>query len=197
MPLTARFRQALDFAVKLHADQVRKGSGAPYVAHLLGVAAIALEHGADEDEAIAALLHDAVEDQGGPPIRAEIERRFGPRVARIVDGCTDTDTIPKPPWRGRKEAYLAHLVDADASVQLVSAADKLYNVRSIVQDYRELGEALWSRFSGGRDGSLWYYRQVSDVLSGSLNNPLTAELARAVAELEQLVGASGNAPSKK
>ncbi|MGD9723279.1 MAG: HD domain-containing protein [Pirellulales bacterium] len=188
MALTARFREALEYAAVLHAAQVRKGTPAPYLAHLLAVAAIALEFGADEDEAIAALLHDAVEDQGGAATRAEIERRFGSRVAGIVDGCTDADTIPKPPWRNRKERYLAHLATADASVHLVSAADKLHNVRSILQDYRMFGEALWSRFTGNRSGTLWYYRAVADELSRVRPGSLTDELRRAVDELERLVG---------
>ncbi|HEV3138536.1 MAG TPA: HD domain-containing protein, partial [Pirellulales bacterium] len=140
MQLTARFSEALAYAAELHGDQLRKGSGVPYFSHLLAVAAIALEHGASEDEAIAALLHDAVEDQGGAPVRDEIRRRFGRGVADIVDGCTDADTLPKPPWRERKEKYLAHLPTAGASVQLISAADKLHNARSLLQDYRAIGE---------------------------------------------------------
>jgi GTP pyrophosphokinase len=172
----------------LHAAQVRKGSGAPYVAHLLAVAAIALEYGADEDEAIAALLHDAIEDQGGAPTRAEIYRRFGPRVAAIVDDCTDSDATPKPPWRERKEKHLARLSAAGASAHLVSAADKLHNARSILQDYRVLGERLWERFSGGKSGTLWYYRQVAAVLCRARPGPLADELARTIDELERLAG---------
>ena len=127
MPSTERFCEALEYAVRLHAAQRRKGSDTPYIAHLLSVTAIVLEHGASEDEAIAALLHDAVEDQGGAPVREEIRRRFGPAVATIVDGCTDCDTTPKPPWRERKEAFLARLPSAGRSVHLVTAADKLHN----------------------------------------------------------------------
>jgi GTP pyrophosphokinase len=185
----ARFCEALELAVKLHAAQVRKGSGIPYVAHLLGVTAIALEYGADEDEAIAALLHDAVEDQGGAPTLLEIERRFGPRVAAIVEICTDADTVPKPPWRERKEKYIARLQGADASVHLVSAADKLHNARSILQDYRLLGETLWERFTAGKSGALWYYREVTNVLGRVAPGPLADELERAVAHIERLVGA--------
>src|SRR5262249_41201230 len=138
--LSSRFREALVFAAELHRDQVRKGTTVPYVAHLLGVAGIVLEHGADEDEAIAALLHDAVEDQGGPPTREAIRRRFGERVAAIVDGCTDADKTPPPPWRARKEACVAHVRHASPSVLLVSAADKLHNSRAILNDYRLDGE---------------------------------------------------------
>ncbi len=185
--LTARFRQALDYAAALHAGQRRKGSGAPYVAHLLGVAAIVLEHGATEDEAIAALLHDAVEDQGGAATLAVIRERFGPRVAGIVEGCTDADTVPKPPWQQRKEAHLAHLAAADAGVCLVATADKLYNLRTIVADYRAVGESIWPRFTAGKDGTLWYYREVARVLEQAWPGPLVEELARTVEQLERLV----------
>jgi (p)ppGpp synthase/HD superfamily hydrolase len=182
-----RFAEALVYATRLHAAQTRKVSGAPYVAHLLKVCGLALEHGADEEEAIAALLHDAVEDQGGARTQEEIRRRFGDRVAQIVAGCTDTDQAPKPPWHQRKEAYLARLRHAPPSVRLVSACDKLDNVRSLIEAYRALGEPAWERFHGGRDGTLWYHRQVVEVLKEAGTNPLVEELARAVAELEQLV----------
>jgi GTP pyrophosphokinase len=184
--LTSRFEDALIYATRLHAAQVRKATAVPYVAHLLGVAAIVLENGGDEDEAIAALLHDAVEDQGGAATREEIRRRFGERVTAIVDGCTDTDVTPKPPWRARKEAYIAHVRHADRSVRLVSAADKLYNVRSLARDYRQLGEELWARFNGGRDGTLWYYRGLVDAFRAAGSTPLVEELARTVDELESL-----------
>ena len=184
--MTSRFEQALVFAAQLHKDQRRKGSGVPYVSHLLAVAALVIEHGGDEDEAIAALLHDAIEDQGGPKAREEIRRRFGDRVTEIVDGCTDSETVPKPPWKERKLAYIAHLAGASASVRLVSAADKLHNARSILIDYRGLGEEIWQRFQGRKTGTLWYYRSVLDVLSQSGKTPLVAELDRVVRELEQL-----------
>jgi GTP pyrophosphokinase len=122
----------------------------------MSVAGIVPHYGGTEDEAIAALLHDAVEDQGGAATRAEIQRRFGVAVAAIVDGCTDADSVPKPLWRERKEAYLAHLAEASPSMRLVSAADKLDNARSILRDYRALGEDLWFRFNGGREGTLYY-----------------------------------------
>ena len=184
--MTSRFDQALVFAAQLHKDQRRKGSGVPYVSHLLAVAALVIEHGGDEDEAIAALLHDAIEDQGGPKAREEIRRCFGDRVTEIVDGCTDSETVPKPPWKERKLAYIAHLAGASASVRLVSAADKLHNARSILIDYRGLGEEIWQRFQGRKTGTLWYYRSVLDVLSQSGKTPLVAELDRVVRELEQL-----------
>jgi (p)ppGpp synthase/HD superfamily hydrolase len=187
MPLSDRFTEALTFATQLHATQIRKGSGTPYIAHLLGVASIVLEYGADEDEAIAALLHDAIEDQGGAQARSEIRRRFGDRVTEIVDGCTDSDTQPKPPWRERKEAYIAHIPHASKSVRLVSAADKLYNARSILKDYQLVGDSLWERFTGGKDGSLWYYRAIVDAFRQTESHPLVDELDRVVEELEKIV----------
>ena len=186
-PLGRRFEQALLFATRKHAGQHRKGTAVPYVAHLLGVAGLVLEAGGDEDLAIAALLHDVVEDCGGAPVLKEIRRRFGKRVAHIVDGCTDTDLDPKPPWRERKENYLKHLRTADADTRLVSAADKLHNVRSIVTAYREIGDRVWERFHGKRDGTLWYYRTLLDEFQRKKSIPLIRELERAVIELETVV----------
>jgi len=186
MNLTTRFQEALIYAAQLHSKQIRKGSSTPYIAHLLGVASIALENGADEDEAIAALLHDAVEDQGGDVTRQEICRRFGDRVTEIVDGCTDAETIPKPPWRARKETYIQHLALASPSVRLISAADKLHNARAILFDYRIIGEQLWQRFTGGKDGTLWYYRALTSAYHAHGSTPLLDELERTVSELERL-----------
>jgi GTP pyrophosphokinase len=183
MALTVRFSQALQFAHERHAAQVRKGSGVPYIAHLLGVASIALEHGADEDEAIGGLLHDVIEDQDVSP--EELTARFGAAVSAIVVGCTD-GVHPKPPWRERKERYLAHLPSASPSVKLVSCADKLYNARTILADYRVHGEALWGRFAGGRDGTLWYYRALADAFRRHFDSPLVEELGRTVDEIERL-----------
>lgn len=191
MRLTARFTDALSFAAALHAAQTRKGGAVPYLAHLLAVAGIVLEHGGDEDEAIAALLHDAVEDQGGQATAAVIRERFGERVVQIVLGCTDADCIPKPPWRARKEQYVAHLATASASEQLISAADKLHNARSVLEDYRQLGEALWPRFTGQREGTLWYYRAVADALAVSPHRALVEELDRTVKQLEVLAEKAG------
>jgi (p)ppGpp synthase/HD superfamily hydrolase len=187
--LSGRFDEALSWASALHRTQERKGTGIPYVSHLLAVASLALEAGATEDEAIAALLHDAVEDQGGAATLAEIQRRFGGRVADIVAGCTDTDVHPKPPWRPRKEAYLAHLVGASPSVRLVSLCDKLHNARSILVDLRVHGHGLWDRFSGGRDGTLWYYRAlVESYRRAGMSGPQLDELDRTVVEIERLAG---------
>ncbi len=190
MPISPRFLEAVSYAAALHGSQRRKFSGEPYLAHLLAVAAIVMEHGGNEEEAIAALLHDAVEDQGGLPTLAEIRRRFGEPVAQIVEGCSDTAENPKPPWRPRKEAYLLHLQGASTSVRLVSAADKLHNVRSILREYRRRGESMWSLFRGGREGTLWYHRAVVESLRQSGRSPLVEELERAVTELEQLVRGS-------
>jgi GTP pyrophosphokinase len=184
--LSERFEEALVYAARLHAEQRRKGTEIPYVAHLLGVASIALEHGADEDEAIAALLHDAIEDQGGAATREEIRRRFGDRVVAIVDGCTDAEVVPKPPWRERKEAYVAHVREAPPSVRLVSASDKLHNARAILADFRASGDRLWDRFTGGRDGTLWYYRALVDAYRESGPSRLVDELDLVVTELERL-----------
>lgn len=186
MILSDRFRDALGYALELHRDQRRKGTQVPYVAHLLAVSAIALEHGASEDEAIAALLHDAVEDQGGQATLAEIRRRFGEEVAAIVEGCTDADTLPKPPWRARKEAYIAHVRGAPQSVRLVSCSDKLHNARAILADYRVMGDNLWSRFTGAREGTLWYYRSLVEAYREHGSTPLVEELDRVVTELERL-----------
>lgn len=190
MQLTSRFEEALDFAFHLHAGQLRKGTKIPYVAHLLSVASIALQHGADEEEAIAALLHDAVEDQGGAKTREEIRRRFGERVAAIVDACTDSDVTPKPPWKQRKQAYIAHVRTAPASVRLISASDKLDNARAILEDYRSVGESLWKRFHGGREGTLWYYRSLVETFRQAGSNALVEELDRVVTEIERLAGAA-------
>jgi (p)ppGpp synthase/HD superfamily hydrolase len=193
--LGARFLRAFLFAADKHKHQARKASSIPYIAHLMGVASLVLEAGSDEDLAIAALLHDVVEDCGGAPMLKEVRRRFGPRVARVVDGCTDADSYPKPPWRERKETYIRHLKNADADTRLVSAADKLNNVRSILSDYRAVGEFVWSRFSGGREGTLWYYRTLRDEFLRHKINRVTRDLDLAVRELGLLAANSGEASS--
>ena len=189
---TARFEAALVYAHQVHQQQRRKGTGIPYIAHILGVAALALEYGAVEDEAIGALLHDAAEDGGGEATLAEIRARFGDAVGDIVLGCSDSlveDPEDKLPWRERKENYLAHLEKASASVLLVSAADKLHNVRSMMRDYREHGEEIWERFQGRRDGTLWYYETVADTLHRRYRAQLTRDLQNDVDALLALVNA--------
>ena len=175
-------------AARLHADQSRKGTDVPYLAHLLGVCSIALEYGASEDEAIAALLHDAAEDQGGMATVGRIRDRFGDKVADIVVECTDTFEEPPPPWRQRKEGYLASIANETASARLVSRADKLHNAAAILRDYRQQGEELWGRFEGGRDGILWYYRSLADAFSDLEPSPLSDRLEAAVSELERAAG---------
>ena len=185
-----RLIDALGVAARLHAGQRRKGSDIPYLSHLLGTCAIALDHGAGEDEAIAALLHDVIEDvQPTDDARAAVAA-FGPEVLRIVEGCTDSDTHPKPPWRERKEAYVEHVADLDGPILLVSAADKLHNSRSIVDDLRQFGPATWDRFTGGRDGSLWYYRALVDAFRANPTHlpELVNELDRTVIAMESLAG---------
>ncbi|MBO0695896.1 MAG: HD domain-containing protein [Verrucomicrobia bacterium] len=186
MQLSPQFEKALTYATRIHGGQPRKKTGIPYIAHILGVAAIAMEYGANETEAIAALLHDAVEDCGGAKRLRDIERKFGKEVARIVEGCTDTDQSPKPPWLERKKAYLAHVGHAPMPTKLVSASDKLHNVRAILMDYREEGERLWSRFNAGKQGALWYYRALVNAFSGKRIQHLVQELDRALTELELL-----------
>jgi (p)ppGpp synthase/HD superfamily hydrolase len=186
---TDRFASAMTYAHVVHQGQRRKGTRIPYIAHVLGVAAIAMEYGADEDEAIGALLHDAAEDGGGEATLAEIRARYGDAVADIVLGCSDSlveDPEDKLPWRDRKENYLAHLENASQSVCLVSAADKLHNVRSIIRDYREHGDDIWERFQGRRDNTLWYYETVADTLMRRYRSQLTRDLQDAVDELLQI-----------
>ena len=184
--LGPRFDGAFLFAAEKHAAQTRKRTDVPYISHLMSVAALVLEAGGDEDQAIAALLHDVVEDCGGEPMLEEVRGRFGDRVAKIVQGCTDAYAVPKPPWKQRKLDYLELLRSADDDIRLVSAADKLHNVRTILTDYRREGDSVWDRFSGRRDGTLWYYRAVLEVLRAGRPNRLVDELQRVVTELESL-----------
>lgn len=182
-PLSERFTAALGYAATVHRTQKRKGTDIPYVAHLLAVAGLVLEHGADEDTAIAALLHDAVEDQGGNERMVDIRARFGSRVAAIVAGCTQTVTGAEWSWKERKRRYIDHVRTAPAEVRLVSLADKLHNARALLLDYREVGEDLWSRFHGGRDGTLWYYRSLRDAYGSDEASPLLLEFQRTVDDL--------------
>jgi (p)ppGpp synthase/HD superfamily hydrolase len=186
MRLSRQFEKALTYATRIHGGQLRKKTRIPYIAHILGVAAIAMEYGANETEAIAALLHDAVEDCGGAKRLRDIEGKFGKDVARIVDGCTDTDQTPKPPWLERKKAYLAHVRHAPMPTKLVSASDKLHNVRAILMDYRKEGERLWCRFNCGKRGALWYYRALVNAFNGERIEPLVQELDRTLSQLELL-----------
>jgi (p)ppGpp synthase/HD superfamily hydrolase len=183
--LGAQFEEALTYATQVHAAQRRKGGDVPYVAHLLGVASLVLEDGGGEQEAIAALLHDAVEDQGGAERLADIRARFGDEVAEIVAGCSDTDEVPKPAWRTRKEEYIRHLASAPPEVVRVSLADKVHNARSVLFDYRLMGEELWNRFNPDAD-ALWYYRSLVVAFRKKSTSPLVDELDRVVSELERI-----------
>jgi (p)ppGpp synthase/HD superfamily hydrolase len=184
--LTQRFDDALLLASRLHRQQRRKGSEAPYIAHLLGVCAIVLENAGDEDQAIAALLHDAVEDQGGRPTLDLIRQRFGDRVAHIVEQCSDSDSVDpneKLDWQTRKETYIAHLPQLSDETRLVSLADKLYNARAILTDYVREGESVWERFKGKRVGTLWYYQALRDHFIKADDSDLSRQFARVVQEL--------------
>ena len=184
--------------MRQHKGQYRKTTAVPYIAHLMGVASLVLEAGGDEDLTIAALLHDVVEDCGGAPMLRQVRRKFGSRVAHVVEACTDSEIKPKPPWRERKQAYIAHLRDADADVRLVSAADKLNNVRSILADYREGGESVWERFSGKKEGTLWYYRALVLEFRRKHRNRLERQLEREVRELAKLAAEGvGKRPGRR
>ena len=208
--LGPRFSEALTFAATIHDGQRRKGTGIPYIAHVLGVASLALEYGADEAEAIGALLHDAIEDapdalgaDKANAVRGWIRLKFGQHVLDIVEGCTDTDVDPKPPWRARKEQYVTRVAHEGPSVALVSMADKLHNVRALQRDYRAVGDALWSRFNpeAGREGTLGYYRGLVDAFKERMQQvrdsrltPLVEDLDREVSTLEELAGTKGRWP---
>lgn len=185
--LSPRFNDAFEYAADLHAGQFKKGKSVPYIAHLMGVAAYVMEEGGDEDQAIGALLHDAIEDHPRDGrTRSEIEDRFGKRVLEIVEGCSDTDQDPKPPWRQRKEEYLAKLPDEPADVRLVSLADKLYNARSILADHARVGPSVWDRFNASREETLWYYRELVNLFSRTNPGHLSNELRRTVSALAEL-----------
>lgn len=184
-----RFERALQFAAATHRSQVRKGSGIPYVGHLLGVCSLVIEDGGDEDEAIAALLHDAAEDQGGERMLAEIRTRFGDHVAYIVGACSETFETPKPPWQERKQTCIDHLDGQPEAVLRVSLADKLFNARAILRDHLLVGDDVWDRFKAGRDGQLWYYRQLAERFAALLPGRMAAELVEVVNELKRVTSA--------
>jgi (p)ppGpp synthase/HD superfamily hydrolase len=186
LQLTERFQDAFSLAFRLHAKQKRKGTNTPYFSHLMGVTALVLEDGGNEDEAIAALLHDAVEDQGGLQTLEDIRQKFGHHVAEIVDGCTDAYSHPKPPWKQRKQDYMDHLGQASPEILRVSLADKLHNARSIHADLQRNGVSTWMRFNGGREGTLWYYRSLVEIFKRCSSSPMVADLERVVEALGAL-----------
>lgn len=186
--MSARYSRRLDEAVQLaldaFRDKVRKGTEIPYVTHLFSVMCLVAEYGGDEDQLVAAVLHDWLEDvEGADP--AELQARFGPRVTRLVLALSDSTTHPKPPWSERKQAYLAHLRQEPAELKLISAADKLHNCMSIRRDLEVVGDAVWTRFTGGRDGTLWYYGAVVDALGTDWSHPLHTRLAAEVHLLQE------------
>lgn len=193
-PLGPRFEEALGFAIEHHRGDRRKGTAIPYAAHLLAVASIVLEMESSEDEAIAALLHDVIEDGGGLEAEVQIRERFGDDVARIVRANSDAVSRPKPPWRQRKEDYVAEIAEKAPDELRVSIADKLHNARSILSDYRRHGEQLWLRFAGGREGTLWYYRALLGAFDarradlGPGGGHALDELRAVIAELDRRVG---------
>jgi (p)ppGpp synthase/HD superfamily hydrolase len=194
VPLSPRFEKALAYAAHAHRRQARKGSTVPYVSHLLSVAAIVLESSGTEDEAIAALLHDAPEDQGGRPRLDDVRAQFGDRVAEIVEACSDSlaeDPEQKDEWHGRKTAYQQHLSAAkDPSIYLVSAADKLHNARATLRDLRARGPAVWNLFEGKRDGTLWNYERLTRIYEAGPRDPrrepIVRELREVLRELQSL-----------
>ena len=189
--LSNKYKEALDFTFELHQNQTRKGVDIPYMTHLMSVSSLILENGGDEEQAIAGLLHDSIEDQsqnfgGADKLRMELERRFGKRVLDMVEACTDADTIPKPPWRARKEQYIASIAHKSQDALLVSLADKCHNSKTILNDYKILGDAVFDRFTAKKDGTLWYYRSLATEFSKTINSPLVADLDATVTELERL-----------
>jgi (p)ppGpp synthase/HD superfamily hydrolase len=183
--VTSKFRKALLYASRLHGGKLRKKTKIPDIGHILGVTAIALEYGATETEAIGALLHDAAEDGGGMKRLRDIRQKFGDAAAKIVDGCTDSYAEPKPSWIERKRDYVRHVGKASSSTQLVSASDKLQNVRSLLRNFREEGNQLWKRYDSGKQGALWYYRALTNAFRAKRIKPLVKELDRVLKELER------------
>jgi (p)ppGpp synthase/HD superfamily hydrolase len=180
VPLSKLYDEALVYASELHRYQVRKGSGIPYIAHLLSVSSRVISAGGTEVQAIAGLLHDSAEDQGGQATLDEVRVRFGSEVAQVVSDCTDSWVEPKPPWRPRKEAYLASLPKKAETSLLVSLADKVDNAEAILNDYRNIGEGLWDRFTGKREGTIWYYRELSAIFNQAYPGPLAHQLSLTV-----------------
>ncbi len=185
--LTDRFDRAMLFASGKHREQKRKGTTVPYFSHVLAVTALVLEHGGTEEQAIAALLHDTVEDCGGPPVLEEIRQQFGDQTARMVEALSDAAPLPgqgKPPWKERKQTYLDHLPILPPDTMLVCLCDKLHNARSILSDMDAVGLAVFDRFKGGLEGTVWYYRSLADVFGKSLPGPAARRLDAVVAEIE-------------
>nr|MBA2725967.1 HD domain-containing protein [Actinomycetota bacterium] len=189
-------QEALAYGAELHRRQTRKGSAIPYVGHLLIVSGTVIEWGGNEEQAIAAMLHDAIEDQGHEgETAAEIRRRFGDRVVAFVEGLSDADELPKPPWLERKKGYFEKLRNEPIEVVLISAADKLHNARAILSDFIEIGDELWNRFTiKDQDGlpQLWYYRELLAIYEDRLPSVVTRDLRGVVEELAERIGVQLN-----
>ena len=185
-----RLSKAFDFSSQIHKKHMRKTTDIPYLRHLLSVAALVIDHGGTEDQAISALLHDSLEDQGHKfpgghdALKKRIMTDFGENVLRMVEGLSDSDEYPKPEWRPRKDTYLAHLRNAEQDVLLISCADKLHNARSILRDYREIGDQVWDRFNGKKEGTIWYYQSLAEIFREKAIDfdSLVSELERTVSQ---------------
>lgn len=188
MSFTQRLSHAFKRANELHATQTRKGTDVPYLTHLMAVAALVGEYGGDEDLVIAALLHDAVEDQGGVSTLTAIRTEFGEHIAKLVEAASDTDEVPKPPWRARKEAHIAKIRNAAPDLRLLVAADKLHNVTTLARDCEADGIATLDRFNGGREGTLWFYRAIHEALANNWKHPILDELYRGIVRLHEAAG---------
>ena len=189
LALSPRYSDALQFCFEIHKDQRRKGGNVPYVSHLLAVSAMVMEQGGNEDEAIAALLHDSAEDCGGLPMLEQVRNRFGDKVASIVEGCTDSlseDPDNKESWKVRKERYIAHLRQADRSTLLVAACDKFHNLSNTVRDLNAHGKQVWSRFNKGPEDQVWYYSECISAFE-AVELPVAKELQRELAVLKEFV----------
>jgi (p)ppGpp synthase/HD superfamily hydrolase len=187
-PFTSRLDEAFAYAHAVHADQARKVTGTPYVGHLIGVSSIVIDDGGSEDEAIAALLHDAAEDFGGRGRLEDIRTRFGDAVAKIVEDCTDAWTQPKAPWAERKMKYVEHARTLGPSSLRVSAADKVHNGYAILRGLRTMGERVWERFNAGPDDILAYYQSLVRAYREAGGGPLVDELDRIVKGIEREMG---------
>lgn len=191
---TSLVSDAFSLAESLHRGQLRKCTRIPYLYHLLSVASLVGEYGGNDQQVAAALLHDAAEDQGGSETLEIIEAQLGFEVAAYVRACSDSTASPKPPWRARKEAFIVQIRGMAPEAKLIVAADKLHNTLSLLRDYRQVGEALWERFNGGRDGTLWYYPTVTQALEASWAHPILVELRNAVDGLLALASERGPRP---
>jgi len=191
MNYSPRIIDAFALAHEIHAEHTRKGSGVPYITHLMAVAAIVGEHGGDEDTFIAALLHDAVEDGDGYATLERIRAQFGTRVSDLVEACSDAFVKPKPEWRERKERFITTMRNADPAVKLIVAADKLHNICATIGDCTLLGNEVWMRFTGRREGTLWYYAAIAQALAENWEHSLIDDLASAVEELHRIANTQG------